>query len=107
VGNLLVHANDESLESCNSPGVGKTTQGETTGTFDLWQCPQPGEVELPRVVKETSGVETAVVSVFSSNTLIHSNSETVLEQLNRCDAVHFACHGPSSHIDPFDSSLIL
>jgi CHAT domain len=67
----------------------------------------PGEVELPRVVKETSGVETAVASVFSSNTLIHSNSETVLEQLNRCDAVHFACHGTSSHIDPFDSSLIL
>ena len=52
-------------------------------------------------------METAVASVFSSNTLIHSNAETVLEQLNRCDVVHFACHGTSSHIDPFDSSLIL
>jgi hypothetical protein len=38
----------------------------------------PGEVELPGVVKEASEVETAVASVFSSNTLIHSNAETVL-----------------------------
>ena len=82
-------------------------QREITGTFDCGNTHNPGEVELPGVVKETSEAETALASVFSSNTLIHSNAETVLEQLNRCDAVHFACHGTSCHIDPFDSSLIL
>jgi hypothetical protein len=46
-------------------------------------------VDLPGVVGETSEVE------------------TVLDQLNRCDVVHFACHGRSNHVDPFDSSLIL
>lgn len=66
-----------------------------------------GEVELPRVVRETLEVETAVASAFSYSILVHPNAESVLDRLNRCDAVLFACHGTSNHIDPFDSSLIL
>jgi CHAT domain-containing protein len=66
-----------------------------------------GQVNLPGITREISEVETAVSSVFSSNTLIHPDAKTVLDQLNRCDAVHFACHGTSDHIDPFNSSLIL
>jgi CHAT domain-containing protein len=67
----------------------------------------PGEIELPGVVRETFEIKNAITSIFSSNTLIHPNAETVLNRLSRCDAIHFACHGTSNHIDPFDSSLIL
>jgi hypothetical protein len=38
-------------------------------------------VDLPGVVRETLEVETAVTLVFCSNTLIHPNAETVLDQL--------------------------
>lgn len=31
----------------------------------------------------------------------------VLDELRRCSVAHFACHGSTDHIDPFQSGLIL
>jgi len=56
----------------------------------------PGEIELPGVVREILEVEIIVTSFFISNILNYPNAKTVLNRLNRYNAVHFACYGTSN-----------
>ena len=67
----------------------------------------PGEADLDGVEYEMLEVQKAVKSTFSEQTLVQPNAKMVLDQLRQCDAVHFACHGMSDHVDPFNSCLIL
>jgi len=74
----------------------------------------PNEAPLPRVEQEVQ----AVIRVFeepSTGTrdpqnvtpLSQPTAATVLSHLPHYDFVHFACHGVSDSIDPFQSSLLL
>jgi len=67
----------------------------------------PGEIDLPGVKREMSEIQLAVKSAFSYQSLIQPNAKTVLEQVVQYDLVHFAGHGVSDRIDPFNSGLIL
>jgi len=67
----------------------------------------PGEIDLPGVKREMSEIQLAVKSAFSYQSLVQPNAKTVLEQVVQYDLVHFAGHGVSDHVDPFNSGLIL
>jgi CHAT domain-containing protein len=67
----------------------------------------PGQIGLPGVRQEISEIQRAVSSSFSEQTLIQPNAEAVLAHLTQCGVIHFACHGMSDHVDPFNSCLIL
>ena len=67
----------------------------------------PGEIDLPGVKREMSEIQLVVKSAFSYQSLVQPNAKTVLEQVVQYDLVHFAGHGVSDHVDPFNSGLIL
>ena len=67
----------------------------------------PGEIDLPGVKREMSEIQLVVKSAFSYQSLVQPNAKTVLEQVVQYDLVHFAGHGVSDHVNPFNSGLIL
>lgn len=89
--------------------LSKTSQGQKAKPQLLMVAmpTTPGEGGLPGVMKETSVVQGVTKSVFTSEVLVHPNARLVLRRLDKCDLVHFACHGISDPLDPFNSCLVL
>ncbi|OAP57115.1 hypothetical protein AYL99_09228 [Fonsecaea erecta] len=67
----------------------------------------PGERALPGVTQEICAIQEATSTAFSHESLVHTDARSVLARLEHCDMVHFACHGTSDALGPFNSSLSL
>jgi tetratricopeptide (TPR) repeat protein len=68
----------------------------------------PGAAPLPSADKELENIEAASVAhkAMPVSELRKPNSNQVLDQLPSHNLVHFACHGVSDAVDPFNSRLL-
>ncbi|OAP53981.1 hypothetical protein AYL99_11861 [Fonsecaea erecta] len=67
----------------------------------------PGASPLSSVTQEISAIEAATGTTLSRELLEHPDARSVLERIAHCNIVHFAGHGTSDALDPFNSSLLL
>ena len=66
----------------------------------------PEQRPLPGVVKEISAIEDTTKEAFLHERLAYPCARLVLERVRHCDLVHFACHGLSYPLDPFNSGPV-
>lgn len=67
----------------------------------------PGAAELDGVKVETSTVVGVLGTSVHMEILDQPDAESVMRQINKCNFVHFACHGISNSMDPSQSGLVL
>lgn len=68
----------------------------------------PGEGQLKKVTKEAENLKAIVEAAGAKATVLPQPSASrVLNELQRYDVVHFACHGVTDSADPSKSALLL
>ncbi len=64
-------------------------------------------LSLPGATLEKNKVLEVTKGRLLARHLVQPSVDQVLEELQHCSAVHFACHGFTDHVDPSQSGLIL
>lgn len=67
----------------------------------------PGQKRLPGVEKERKDIELVAGRAVIIDNMEQPSAKEVLSHLEKCDIVHFACHGTSDFNNPSDSHLLL
>ncbi|KAI1823626.1 CHAT domain-containing protein [Xylaria intraflava] len=67
----------------------------------------PGASSLSGVTREQRAIKSAVKGTYSVKELERPDAQQVLDDIQRSQIVHFACHGASDPLDPLQSHLLL
>ena len=73
----------------------------------ITMAPKPGENALKGVDTEISSIQAAMGPSTYVEQLPSPTVATAIARLQECDFAHFACHGISNSVDPFESGLVL
>lgn len=67
----------------------------------------PSHSPLPNVEQEAMSILGTVNKAIQTTTLNQPSAAEVLQQLEQCNVIHFACHGISQRTNPSKSNLVL